>query len=145
MKIKYLLIAQFLAWAAFTVVDFIEERTSIDVQLLQGICLCTTPIIIAVLYFIKKEKGQPLKQQIKRLAIWVVIWSFLTIVSTSIIFTLVFYDMWIVPQLGYMFDGLEYAIFGVFLLFIPIELILVGEFLTLMVIKCSAYLRKKRG
>lgn len=142
MKTKDLFLVQFIAWALFTIVDFIEETTSFDVQFIQGICLCT-PIVIGVLYFIKKEKGQPLKKQIKQLAIWIVTWSLLTIVSTIIIFALVFYDMWIVPQLGYMFDGLEYAIFGILLLAVPIEFILAGELLTLIVVKCYGYFRRK--
>lgn len=148
MKTKYLYIAQFFAWAAFTFVDFIGENTSIKrittIHLKDAMCL-GVPIILGILYFIRKkslwnsEKRRPLKKQIKRLARLIGIWVLVTIISTITISTLVCNDVWIVPQYG--FDALYYAVLGYLLLFIPTGLVLVGELLILIVVKCSSYWR----
>lgn len=149
MKTKYLYIAQFLAWAGFTFVDFIGRKTSIDnyfkkitsINLKEAICF-GIPIILAVFYFIGKtyygiSKRQPLKKQLKRLARLIGIWLLITIISTIVISALVCNDVWIVPQYG--FDALYYPILGYLLLFIPTGFVLVGEILILIIVKCNAH------
>ena len=49
----------------------------------------------------------------------------------------------IVPQYG--FDALYYAAMGYLLLFIPTGLVLVGELLLLIVVKCSVYWRIRKS
>ena len=105
MKTKYLYIAQFLAWAGFTFVDFIGRKTSIDnyfkkmisINLKEALCF-GIPIILAVFYFIGKihygiSKRQPLKKQLKRLARLIGIWLLITIISTIVISALVCNDV----------------------------------------------------
>lgn len=138
------------AWAGFTVIEFIEEKTSIiyyiekiiSIDLKEVMCI-GIPIILGVLYFIRDkslwntEKRQSIKKQIIRIAKVTGIWFFITIVSSTIIIKLVCDDMWIVPQYG--FSALAYPIFGFLLLVIPIGLVLVGEFLIFIFVKCSSY------
>lgn len=138
------------AWAGFTVIEFIEEKTSIiyyiekiiSIDLKEVMCI-GIPIILGVLYFIRDkslwntEKRQSIKKQIIRIAKVTGIWFFITIVSSTIIIKLVCDDMWIVPQ--YEFSALAYPIFGFLLLVIPIGLVLVGEFLIFIFVKCSSY------
>lgn len=138
------------AWAGFTVIDFIEEKTSIiyyiekiiSINLKEVMCI-GIPIILGVLYFIRDkslwntEKRQSVKKQIIRIAKVIGIWFFITIVSSTIIIKLVCDDMWIVPQYG--FSALAYPAFGYLLLVIPIGLVLVGEFLIFIFVKCSSY------
>lgn len=83
------------------------------------------------------EKRQSIKKQIIRIAKVTGIWFFITIVSSTIIIKLVCDDMWIVPQYG--FSALAYPVFGFLLLVIPIGLVLVGEFLIFIFVKCSSY------
>lgn len=138
------------AWAGFTVIEFIEEKTSIiyyiekiiSIDLKEVMCI-GIPIILGVLYFIRDkslwntEKRQSIKKQIIRIAKVTGIWFFITIVSSTIIIKLVCDDMWIVPQYG--FSALAYPVFGFLLLVIPIGLVLVGEFLIFIFVKCSSY------
>lgn len=137
-------------WAGFTVIEFIEEKTSIiyyiekiiSIDLKEVMCI-GIPIILGVLYFIRDkslwntEKRQSIKKQIIRIAKVTGIWFFITIVSSTIIIKLVCDDMWIVPQYG--FSALAYPVFGFLLLVIPIGLVLVGEFLIFIFVKCSSY------
>ncbi|MDE7267295.1 MAG: hypothetical protein K2N89_07515, partial [Lachnospiraceae bacterium] len=100
------------------------------------------PIILAVFYFIGKNhygisKRRPLKKQIKRLARLIGIWLLITIISTIVISALVLNDVWIVPQYG--FDALYYPVLGYLLFFIPTGLVLIGELMILIVVKCSSY------
>ena len=152
MKIRYLFIAQFLAWAGFTLIDFIGRKTSIDyyfkritsIDLKEVICL-GVPIILTVLYFIRRkslwnnEKIRPLKKRIIQFLMLIGTWLFVTIVSTIIISKLVFNDLWILSP--YWWDDLYYPIYGFLLLVIPTGLVLVGELLILIVVKCSSYWR----
>lgn len=138
------------AWAGFTVIEFIEGKTSIiyyiekiiSIDLKEVMCI-GIPIILGVLYFIRDkslwniEKRQSIKKQIIRIAKVIGIWFFITIVSSTIIIKLVCDDMWIVPQYG--FSALAYPVFGFLLLVIPIGLVLVGEFLIFIFVKCSSY------
>ena len=104
MKIKYLFIAQFLAWAGFTLIDLIDEETSIfyDFKQLTSIevdyVMCfVIPIIFVVLYFTRKklswnnEKRQ-LINKILRFVILIGIWFLVTVVSTIIITILAIND-----------------------------------------------------
>lgn len=154
MKTKDLFIAQFIAWAGFTVIDFIGEKTSIiyyiekiiSIDLKEVMCI-GIPIILGVLYFIRDkslwntEKRQSIKKQIIRIAKVIGIWFFITIVSSTIIIKLVCNDMWIVPQYG--FSALAYPVFGFLLLVIPIGFVLVGELFILLFVKGSVYFHKQ--
>ena len=153
MKTKDLFIAQFIAWAGFTVIDFIGEKTSIIYYIekiisinLQDMCI-GIPIMLGVLYFIRDkslwntEKRQSIKKQIIRIAKVIGIWFFITIVSSTIIIKLVCNDMWIVPQYG--FSALAYPVFGFLLLVIPIGFVLVGELFILFFVKCSFHFHKQ--
>ena len=150
MKTKYLYIAQFFAWAVFTAIDYIEDKTSYYIDKVTSINLKNVicfgiPIILGILYFIRKkslwnsEKRRPLKKQMKRLARWIGIWVLITIISTITISALVCNDVWIVPQYG--FDALYYPLLGYLLFFIPIGFVIIGEFLILITVKCSSYWR----
>ncbi|MBD5451297.1 MAG: hypothetical protein HDR25_01520 [Lachnospiraceae bacterium] len=153
MKTKYLYIAQFLAWMGFTAIDYIENKTSyyidkvISINLKDVICF-GIPIILGILYFIKKkslwssEKRRPIKKQIKRLARLIGIWVLVTVISTITLSALVCNDVWIVPQYG--FDVFYYPALGYLLLFVPTGIILIGELLILIAVKCSSYWKSRK-
>lgn len=158
MKIRHLLIAQFFAWAGFTFIDLVREKTSIfydikqltDIEVEYVMCF-VIPIILGVLYFIRKkllwndERERSLKKQIKQLVISIGIWLPVTIISTIIISVLALNNIWIVYQHQRGFEnflnGAEYLFFGFCLLVIPIGLVLIGEFLILIIVKCNSYWR----
>lgn len=154
MKTRDLYIAQFIAWAGLTLIDFIGVKTSIiycikkmiSINLEEAYCIAV-PIILGVLYFVRKksvwnrEKRRPVKKQIKRFARVIGIWLFITIADSIVISTLACNDVWIVPQYG--FNAFYYVAFGYLLLIIPIVFVLVGELFILLFVKGSVYFHKQ--
>ena len=152
MKIRYLLIAQFLAWAGYTIIDLIDESTFFfqDFERLTSIQLYfvmyfSIPIILAVLYFIRKkslwnsERKRPLIKQIIRFMILILIWILITVISTIFISILVLNNIWFVRYSYEILPVIQYLFFGFWLLVISTGLVLVGELLILIIVKCSSY------
>lgn len=121
-KIKDLLIVQFITWSIFMVLDWIEELFSVEFWI--EVCF-GFPLIIGILYFIIRKNNR----QIKQIAILLLKWFSITISVTFIITALVINRKWIIPQNKRFLDGLEYTVFGSFLLTIPIAIVLIGEFI----------------
>lgn len=145
-KIKYLLLTQFIAWIGLTMIDFLEEFFLIDLQF--EACLFF-PIIVGIFYFIKrkfiwKEKYRqlPIWKIMIRVLIFVLEWCFITVSVSTIITILVFNEIWIIPQGMDYFNGMEYPVYGFFLCIIPIVLILIGEIVIWFFGKCRTYLNK---
>lgn len=146
-KIKYLLLAQLLAWVGFMTVDFLEEFFYIDLQL--EACFCF-PIIIGIVYFMKRKSIR--KERYKELPVWkklvqfiivVLEWCFITASITTIITFLVFNETWIIPQGRGFLNGVEYPVYGFFLWSIPTLFVLMGELIIWVYNKCKAsYLKK---
>lgn len=145
-KTRYLLFIQLIAWTGFMLVDLLEELYSIDFLMEVFLFL---PFMIAVLYFIKRKSIWTQEQQ--QQSIWKIIlqfvitaikWLVVTAIITTIITMLLYYNKWIIPQDSEPLNGLEYTIYGIALCKIPIDLILIGEFLIWIFKKCRAYLQR---
>lgn len=134
-RTKDLLIFQLIIWSIFTVLDWIEETFSVEIWI--EVCF-GFPIIIGILYFIIRKNNR----QIKQIAILLLKWFLIAISVTFIITALVINRKWIIPQNKRFLDGLEYTVFGSFLLTIPIAFVLIGEFIIWIFKKSRTYSKK---
>lgn len=131
-KIRDLLIVQLIAWTIFILFDWIEETFSVEFWM--EICF-GLPIIIGLLYFIKRklewsiQKQLTFRKKLKQFGILILSWVLITIPVIFIITALVINNNWIISQHRRFLDGLEYTVFGIFLLIIPTVILLIGEFL----------------
>lgn len=145
-KTRYLLFIQLIAWTGFMLVDLLEELYSIN--FLNEVFLFL-PFMTAVLYFIKRKSIWTQEQQ--QQSIWKIIlqfvitaikWLVVTALITTIITMLLYNNIWIIPQDSEPLNGFEYTLYGFALWNIPINLILIGEFLIWIFKKCRAYLHR---
>ena len=131
------LLVQLIAWAGFTMVDFIEETTSNNFE---DIAVFGIPIaVVAVYAFVRKQNWQPDLKYGKRVALILLYWLGMTAGVTAVVMKLIDQDKWIVYQAAggweHFLNGLEYAVFGIMLAAIPIVLVSVGELLVWVIIK----------
>lgn len=131
------LLVQLIAWAGFTMVDFIEETTSNNFE---DIAVFGIPIaVVAVYAFMRKQNWQPDLKYGKRVALILLYWLGMTAGVTAVVMKLIDQDKWIVYQAAggweHFLNGLEYAVFGIMLAAIPIVLVSVGELLVWVIIK----------
>lgn len=131
------LLVQLIAWAGFTMVDFIEETTSNNFE---DIAVFGIPIaVVAVYAFVRKQNWQPDLKYGKRVALILLYWLGMTAGVTAVVMKLIDQDKWIVYQAAggweHFLNGLEYAVFGIMLAVIPIVLVSVGELLVWVIIK----------
>ena len=134
-----ILLVQLIAWAGFTITDFVEEITSNDFELIAAFGI---PIAVVVIYaLMRKQNWQPGLKYGKWVALILLYWLAMTLGVTVVVMRLVNQNKWIVPQAtgGWenFLNGLEYYLFGIMLAVIPIVLILVGELLVWCIIKCK--------
>ncbi|MBD5510495.1 MAG: hypothetical protein HDR08_04490 [Lachnospiraceae bacterium] len=131
------LLVQLIAWAGFTMVDFIEETTSNNFE---DIAVFGIPIaVVAVYAFMRKQNWQPDLKYGKWVALILLYWLGMTAGVTAVVMKLIDQDKWIVYQAAggweHFLNGLEYAVFGIMLAVIPIVLVSVGELLVWVIIK----------
>lgn len=130
-NVGIMLAVQVIAWAGFTVVDFVEETTSNDFLMAAALGI---PIIAAVVYFFMRWRNwQPDTRCGKWIALTLLCWLGMTACAAVIVTVLINHDSWIVHQdregWEHFLNGLEYAGFGATLAVIPIVLVLAGELL----------------
>ena len=130
-NVGIMLAVQVIAWAGFTVVDFVEETTSNDFLMAAALGI---PIIAAVVYcFMRWRNWQPDTRCGKWIALTLLCWLGMTACAAVIVMVLINHDSWIVHQdregWEHFLNGLEYAGFGATLAVIPIVLVLAGELL----------------
>lgn len=131
-KIRDLLIVQLIAWTIFILFDWIEETFSVEFWM--EICFGLS-IIIGILYFIKRklewstQKQLTFRKKLKQFGILILSWVLITIPVIFIITALVINNKWVILQHRRFLDGLEYTVFGIFLLIIPTVILLIGELL----------------
>lgn len=133
------LLVQLIAWAGFTITDFIEETTSNNFE---DIAVFGIPIaVVAVYAFVRKQNWQPGLKYGKWVALILLYWLGMTAGVTAVVMKLINQDKWIVYQAAggweHFLNGLEYAVFGIMLAVIPIVLVSVGELLVWCIIKCK--------
>lgn len=91
------------------------------------------PIIIGILYFIKRklewstQKQLTFRKKLKQFGILILSWVLITIPVIFIITAMVINNKWFILQHRRFLDGLEYTVFGIFLLIIPTVILLIGE------------------
>lgn len=134
-----ILLVQLVAWAGITMVDFVEEITSKDFEV---IAILGIPIAAAVVYaFVRKRNWEPDLKYGKWIALTLLGWLGMTAGITTVVMMLVNRNNWIVPQARggweHFLNGIEYGLFGIMLAVIPIVLILAGELLAWSIAKCK--------
>lgn len=112
---KFTLIMQAGAWVLFSLADLIFDEShhfhSDDMFSLIFFGLPLVPVVLYFVYYDRFRTGRPVAECLLHHLIWLVV----TAALGGIIFLLVMYEIWFIPQDSGMLDGLEYGIFPILL------------------------------
>ena len=110
---KFTIIMQAGAWVLFSLADLIFDEShyfrSDDMFSLVFFGLPLASVLLYFVYYDRFRTDRPVKECLLHHLIWLGV----TAALGGIIFLLVMYEIWFIPQRSGMLDGLEYGIFPI--------------------------------
>lgn len=138
-SIRLYIIMNLAAWALFSLVDYIEETTNNDFEVVALIFLL---VIVCVTYCIFEFKTERLRRPFKEKAIDKLIWIGISSAFAVLICYLLLNNIWIVKQAQ---GGWEHFLNGVEYVFLAFSLIAIcGPFFFIFDIGVWIYQRRKK-
>lgn len=139
-SIRLYIIMNLAAWALFSLVDYIEETTNDDFEV---VALIFLPVIVCVTYCIFELKTERLTRPFKEKAIDKLIWIGISSAFAVLVCYLLSNNIWIVKQAQ---GGWEHFLNGAEYVFLACCLIAIcGAFFFIFDIGVWIYLRRKKN
>lgn len=128
-RILIVLVVQLIAWGIMTLTDLYEETTNNQYEM---VTIILVPCLIVLFYLIYRKRLYAYQEvKWKDIGLLQLTWFAFSVAFGIIISVLVGQNLWIVHQAtgGWenFLNGIEYAIFAVFLCLLPMFLVLIIE------------------